>query len=221
MKTQIQTYTIKEPENEYILGKITNGFVHYDFKKILAFLETKGRILFGNDFKIQKEDHYIIYKLIIYVIKDAKSCRANGISLNKGILLNGPIGCGKTSLMILVNYLIPFRKRYQVKPARTLSYEFIKKGHEVITEHSISKIYCFDDLGVERYLKYFGNECNVLGEVLLSRYDLWREKKVITHAITNLNAQELEDYYGNRVRSRMRELFNLIAFDKFSKDKRK
>lgn len=36
---------------------------------------------------------------------------------------------------------------------------------------------------------------------------------MITHATTNLSASELEDYYGNRVRSRMREMFNLIAFD--------
>lgn len=104
MNTQSKIYTIKEPENDYILGKITNGYVHYDFKKVLDFLETKGRILFGSDFKIQKQDHYIIYKLVIYMIKDAKSCKANGIDLRKGILLNGPIGCGKTSLMILVNY---------------------------------------------------------------------------------------------------------------------
>ena len=41
-----------------------------------------------------------------------------------------------------------------------------------------------------------------------------------THAITNLNTQELEDKYGSRVRSRMRQLFNLIAFDKESVDKR-
>ena len=34
-------------------------------------------------------------------------------------------------------------------------------------------------------------------------------------------AEELEERYGNRVRSRMRELFNLIAFDTKAGDKRK
>ncbi|HCY80234.1 MAG TPA: ATPase, partial [Xanthomarina gelatinilytica] len=62
--------------------------------------------------------------------------------------------------------------------------------------------------------------CNVMGEILLSRYDLFLQRKIRTHATTNLNAQELEGRYGNRVRSRMRQLFNLIAFDKESKDKR-
>tara|TARA_R110001592_G_scaffold77695_6_gene233748 strand:+ start:521 stop:682 length:162 start_codon:yes stop_codon:yes gene_type:complete len=40
-------------------------------------------------------------------------------------------------------------------------------------------------------------------------------------ATPNLKAQELKDHYGKRVRSRMRQLFNLIAFDEKSVDKRK
>ena len=59
------------------------------------------------------------------------------------------------------------------------------------------------------------------GEILLSRYDHFINNHMVTHATTNLSASELEDYYGNRVRSRMREMFNLIAFDSSAKDKRK
>lgn len=76
------------------------------------------------------------------------------------------------------------------------------------------------DLGVETTRRHFGRGCNVMGEILLSRYDLFLQSKIRTHATTNLNAQELEERYGNRVRSRMRQLFNLIAFDQMSKDKR-
>jgi len=50
--------------------------------------------------------------------------------------------------------------------------------------------------------------------------DLFINHKVKTHVTTNLNAQELEDRYGNRVRSRMREMMNLIAFNSSSIDKR-
>lgn len=45
-------------------------------------------------------------------------------------------------------------------------------------------------------------------------------KKVKIHLTTNLSASELEHHYGNRVRSRLRESFNLIAFNNNSKDKR-
>jgi DNA replication protein DnaC len=85
-------------------------------------------------------------------------------------------------------------------------------------------IICFDDLGTESNLKYFGNECNVMGEILLSRYDAFTHpelsKRLKTHLTTNLSASEIEQFYGNRIRSRLRESFNLIAFNNNSKDKR-
>jgi len=60
----------------------------------------------------------------------------------------------------------------------------------------------------------------VMGEILLSRYDLFISKGIPTHVTTNLSASEIEEKYGNRVRSRMREMFNLVAFDKNAPDKR-
>lgn len=75
-------------------------------------------------------------------------------------------------------------------------------------------------MGVETKGRHFGKDCNVMGEILLSRYDLFQKRKIKTHATTNLNAQELEERYGNRVRSRMWQIFSLIAFYKESVDKR-
>ena len=65
-----------------------------------------------------------------------------------------------------------------------------------------------------------GNECNVMAEILLSRYDIFISKKLQTHITTNLSATEIEKHYGNRVRSRLREMVNLIAYDKSTPDKR-
>ena len=41
-----------------------------------------------------------------------------------------------------------------------------------------------------------------------------------THITTDLNAEGLENKYGNRIISRLRAMFNLISIDKTSKDKR-
>ena len=54
----------------------------------------------------------------------------------------------------------------------------------------------------------------------LSRYDLFVSRIAQTYLTTNLTGSELEQCYGNRVRSRLREMFNMVAFDKNSKDKR-
>jgi energy-coupling factor transporter ATP-binding protein EcfA2 len=162
----------------------------------------------------------VLYKLCIYFIRDFEACKKLDIDPNKGILLSGPVGCGKTSLMKLLRHIVPHQKPYEIIPARNITFTFNNIGYKIIEEYGNSSFYCFDDLGVETTGRHFGKDCNVMGEILLSRYDLFLKRGIRTHATTNLNAQELEERYGNRVRSRMRQLFNLIAFDKESKDKR-
>lgn len=197
------------------------------YPEIITWLQNKGQELYGNHFKILEEDYPIVYKLIAYFLKDEQACFQFNINLNKGILISGPVGCGKTSLMNLMRYLTATEHKFTVKPCRDISFEFIKDGYEVIHRYSrgkldqlVPKIYCFDDLGLENNLKYYGNECNVMAEILLSRYDLYISRNIQTHITTNLSASEIEAQYGNRIRSRMRELFNLIAYDNNTKDKR-
>ncbi len=199
---------------------------HYNYQEIILWLEKKGLELYGNHFKIQETDHDIIYKLIAYFLKDEITCFQLNIDLNKGILLSGPVGIGKTSLMNLMKNLTSAEHKFYIKPCRDISFEFIQDGYEIIQKYSKGKLYpdpktiCFDDLGTENNIKYYGNECNVMAEILLSRYDLFISRKIITHITTNLSATELETAYGNRVRSRLRSMVNLIAFDKTTKDKR-
>ena len=201
---------------------------HYDYDKILERLHKKGVEEYGKQFYIYPEDKDLLCKLLCYFLKDASAALRLGINLEKGILLTGPVGCGKTSIMHLMRFFEPAQNRFIVKSCRDISFEFIQEGYEIIHRYSHRsfqnhepKTYCFDDLGTENNLKFFGNECNVMAEILLSRYDLFVTRKLVTHLTTNLSASEIETFYGNRIRSRMRELFNLIAFDKTTKDKRK
>jgi len=220
MNTQ-HPHIIIENGVEYHLGELKDDNILYDFKRILFYLDAKGKLIFGKNFKIYEEDEVVLYKLCIYFIRDFDACAKLNIDPNKGILLSGPVGCGKTSLMKLLRHIVPHQKSYEVIPARNITFAFNNIGYKTIEEYGNSSFYCFDDLGVETIGRHFGKDCNVMGEILLSRYDLFLHNKVRTHATTNLNAQELEERYGSRVRSRMRQLFNLIAFDKESLDKRK
>lgn len=208
---------------EYSLGKFDGKTVLYDFDKIMVYLNAKGKLLFGPKFSIYDQDRDILLKLCYYFIRDKENCTKHGIDVDKGILLSGPVGCGKTTLMKLLRHLVPMQRPYEMIPSRNVTFSFNHLGYRTIEDYGNSKFYCFDDLGVEPPGRFYGKDLNVMGEVLLSRYELYLQtkKKIKTHATTNLNAEELEDRYGNRVRSRMRELFNLIAFDKGAGDRRK
>ena len=195
---------------------------YYNFKKTWYYLEELGQKQYGSNFKLHKSDKLLIYKLLIYFIRDEENCKIHNIDLDKGILLNGPVGCGKTSLINLMKHFVYSNHNYIIKSSRDVAIEFNDIGFPTITKYGKSeKIYCFDDLGIENNIKHYGNECNTIAEIILSRYDLLIYEGIVTHATTNLNAEELEKLYGNRVRSRLRSMFNLIAFDRASIDKRK
>jgi len=220
-----------EGTSKFQIGEIINNTVHYDFDKIKTYLNIKGHMLFGKNFRIYKEDEELIFKLCSYFIQDHHSCAEMGIDTNKGILLTGPVGCGKTSLMKLLLHLAPHKTNYEIIPTRNIVFKFNTSGFEVLEKYNETKNYCFDDVGVEPSGIHYAKECNVMGEILLSRYDLFIKKNPNnnqpiannhskTHITTNLNAKELEKRYGSRVRSRLREMFNLISFNQNAIDKR-
>jgi len=201
----------------------------HDYESALLWFEKWGKKQYGSNFAIQEDDKEILIKLLSYFLKDESVAEQMNINLTKGILLCGPIGVGKTSIMNLMRLFEPTQNRYIMKSCRDVSFEFIKEGFEIIHRYThksfqsnthLPKHYCFDDLGTESSLKYYGNETNVMMEILLSRYDFFISRKLITHITTNLSATEIEEIYGNRVRSRMREMFNLISYNQTSKDKR-
>ena len=202
---------------------------HFNYPNIWQFLHSKGIELYGKKFRLYSEDAEIILKLISWFIKDKEQALKSGIDLEKGILLVGPVGCGKTSLMNVCRFLLSAEKRHHIKSCRDVSFEFMKDGHDIFHKYTRGsfyqqpfepRTYCFDDLGLESTMNFYGNQCSVMAEILLSRYDLFHSFGMFTHITTNLNSIEIEERYGLRVRSRMRELFNLIAFPPKAIDKR-
>lgn len=171
------------------------------------------------DFVLNEQNKEIFSKLCEYFSSDEK----------KGIIISGPVGCGKTTLM---NLFSENQKRsYRVVSCRQVSYDFSNFGVEAISEYSKNIQtsanrfqqreygFCFDDLGTESDAKHFGNQSNVMQDILLNRYD--KLQKGSTHITTNLSAIEIKEIYGDRAASRMREMFHIIQFEPTAKDLRK
>lgn len=179
------------------------------------------------------EDNENAWKMLgLYFTKDPLF-QEYGYSLNKGIMIHGPVGCGKTT--ILKAFSKNLYQPYSIVSCRSIADLYSKGGSSAISKYfdvqknSFPHLYygfqqlgwMFDDLGTEDNKKHFGDELNVMAEVLLN----WAERIGLgfnkIHATTNLTADQLEDKYGTRLRSRFRQMFNLIEFSPTVKDKRK
>lgn len=183
-------------------------------------------------FNVDSGNEFIIELLSWYFTRDDRFTAA-GYSFAKGIMLYGPVGCGKTSIFKLFS-CNPVSS-YALISCRKVASDYSKIGSEAIDEYSgylqpvISTDYfkhrsfgiCFDDLGTEEIKKNYGNEANVMADILLNRYDSQLSMKNKTHLTTNLNAEQIEQMYGARVRSRSREMFNIILFNEEAPDRRK
>lgn len=78
-----------------------------------------------------------------------------GVDINKGILLTGPVGCSKTSLMKLLRHIVPHQKAYKIIPTRNIAFAFNHIGFKTIEDYGEGQYFCFDDLVVLMCCLYY------------------------------------------------------------------
>jgi DNA replication protein DnaC len=182
---------------------------------------------FKKNYTVDEYNERIVKNLCYYFTEDA---RFEG-NLQKGLLLVGGIGIGKTTLMHFFKRNQKFS--YKVVSCREIESDFSSTGEKSVNNCSYNIEvatnanpynqtyvgFCFDDLGTEANAKHFGHEKNVMAEIILNRYDNKLDYHC-THITTNLTADEIKLQYGSRVTDRMKEMFNLIVFNKEAKSRR-
>ena len=209
-----------------------------------SYEQTKSYILYraeqifaGKSFTLDASNTFIFNLFCHYFsgsddfVSLSQSIGVKNPSLNKGILLAGNCGVGKTWLVQL--FAKNKRQVYFLRNAKMIADAFEQAGEEVMGEYEVpfrnasndSSVFyqpfsglCLDDLGTEDLKNHFGNKKNVIGDLLEKRYAKGHVG-IMLHATTNLTADQLNAYYGGRVVSRMREIFNFIELR--GKDRRK
>lgn len=175
-------------------------------------------------FKVDKYNLHVITSLIYYFMGDKQFENEEGKSLNKGILLRGTVGTGKSVLMKIFNRKgeLDFTKErsFNIISCIDVYSDFIENGIETTKKHTqfspmeyveipqkFSK--CFDELGEDNSVsKHYGNTVNVMEMVIMKRYYNFQDHGLITHFTTNLTPEQIEQHYGERVRSRLAEMCN-------------
>lgn len=205
----------------------------WNFDLIRTFMSNRAKVLFKGEFEIDENNQLIFDLLSYYFIGDDYNFRVKCYEINsdpdifysvmKGILLCGNFGTGKTWMMKL--FQKNARQTFWIRTSKEIAQAYLNSEDKKIPEEYTTLFknpindeavfyqpvsgLCIDDLGAESKKNNFGNIMNVVGDVIEERYHK-QFTGVFLHATTNLSAEELKNFYGERVTSRMREIFNFI-----------
>lgn len=182
--------------------------------------------------RTQPEIRQVLWVACLYWARDSRFLALNPrYSFDKGMLYQGGLGTGKTTLLELFSEN-PVRG-YSVTDTATLNKEYLKAGPLAELHKSLDKpaAWGIDELGQEaQTVQYMGNWVPVLEEVLSTRARLaerYPNYRPLLHATTNLpilrpaefaglevpgpgEPNSIELHYGNRVLDRFKKMFNQV-----------
>jgi len=218
-------------------AKLKEVKLPYNTDRVLLEIEKIGKTIVSN-FEFSETDKEIYTLLIKYFFQDPTFENIDGYCLNKGFFIHGNVGVGK-SLMIKIFRI--FNSKYLKNQgfAYYLTTDVVQK-YQALGEIEYSKhgSQCFkkdlfgaidykkpimtwyDDLGVENNtVSHFGNTLNLFSDILLKRYDMFISYGMRTIICTNLDGDDIQNIYGMRVRSRLKEMMNLIYYPGYDRRK--
>jgi len=175
-----------------------------------------------SDFKIDDTNREFIKQLCYYFAQDPEFLNYpanNEKDLNKGLLIIGDCGLGKSYVLNTIYRMFQKIKGYSFGfvSAITIVEGFNSLGDEGLIKYK-EQVWCIDDIGTEDVGSHYGKN-DVLKMLLEVRYNKFVYEDVKTHGSTNLLPQQLKDRYGERVYSRIQQMFNIIILE--GKDRRK
>lgn len=222
---------IKMEENEVLRRKKSDELLKpFTPDQLIWYCENFYKERFDKPFIFDDSNMLLVKKLSEYFTNSA-DFEVGGYSLSKGLMIMGNVGTGKTEIM---RFFQKNKKQcFTIKSCREIADDYLVYKDELENVYStpIEKPlhdpsvffqkyigYCFDDLGTEENKNAYGNKKNVMADLIMTIYDKpeYTEKgdKDFSkfHITTNLKSKEqIENLYGTRVNSRLREMFNVFV----------
>jgi DNA replication protein DnaC len=177
-------------------------------------------------FELDEFSQPVFDLLCLYFSNDPKF-EEHGYSLHKGNLLIGEVGVGKTEMLRAFEY--NKRQCFKMITCSQISLKVDENGSDYwktytgyIPGHGNTQDYyyqpnvgwLFDEFGTEEPINCYGTRVDPLFNIIQTRYNK-RDSVPFSslHMTSNLNGEMMQHRYGAHIRSRVREMFNVIKID--------
>lgn len=180
---------------------------YWTYKRVYKLMKHNSLHVFGKPLDETPGNLPAIKALCFFIARDDRFADELGFDRQKGLLIRGPSGTGKT-------HLVRCAEDNGLNPILTLSIlditEKVTEDGKYQINNQGKKLIYLDDVGTEESsVKHFGTTILWFKNYIETVY---HRTKCYNHLIitTNLNFQGLGNQYGFRVASRMREMFNVV-----------
>ena len=216
-----QDNRIENHNGEVVVSEpVTPYLLEFEGAKLPFWTSYKKRLGFTPS--LTSNNTEVLQGIIRWMIKDSKG----EYDIQKGLFIYGAYGTGKTELIhamhlfsLKCNHAKPSFENVRKLPG-IQSYKFmLRKANE---QRSIKGLYktegpsIIDDIGFknETQLKIFGNDTNVISEIIESRYRAWKSNRNDYSIFTsNLEVEDIDRDHGEGISSRLIEMCNIIWWD--------
>lgn len=198
---------VEKPKPKKKLEKLPTKFILEKYKMI--FEKQEGKKLLISDSNKQ-----VIIDLANYFGR-----QKGNLDLNKGILILGGTGTGKSSMMRTFHTIGQILWHKHNEPIMNFEWhdciKMVREFEDLSTDKTVffqnhrGFIRMYDDLGQEKEASRFGLS-NVMKEVLELRYHNLKNRTFMT---SNLTGEEIKNKYGFRIHSRIYEMFNIVILN--------
>ena len=164
----------------------------------------------NRDFVIDESNEPMIEQLYYYITNNTSFVG----DLNKGILLQGKYGCGKTIIMetysLLHNHIV---RKFCLNQPLFLFIKAVELQEQIVKQPASTfarRPLIIDEFGREsKTVQDYGNVSHPISELLSLRSDVG----VVTHGTTNftLNTLSTDEFYGGMIGDRLKAMFNFIT----------
>ena len=195
-----------------------------DFLKLFhkSFVEMANSVLFNRSkkFLLETEEQKHFYGTMLrYVSRSPEFYDSNliqnkeNVSLDKGILICGTNGVGKTFIFDIMHKMYDLIKITSNEFSFSCADEIVElyniDGSKGIQNFFKGQRY-FDDIGSEERGSHYG-QSEVIRVLIERRHRLFLDSGNKTFLTTNYSYEELLKRYGSRSESRLFEMFNILV----------